>query len=261
MRQALLCLLALLWTRMTLGDDLESGRNYLHSTLNRIQIDRMEPKEESDNFINDDYGYNNIVFSDDDKWDTMNVTGTQPAQNAHEGYQIYSPDAKPDIPVEDLINLIFSPLNKEEPVREETNGNPYPSLQDAEMKPEIENGASQKPSGYYYYFYPLKNLESLKDHESYSDLPAELAQVLKMIKPMMPMMPTMPTKMTTPKTPVGPLFASMLWFVGTALVFIVSILLMPRVKIVKVKSLPEGFDNGLDKIDDKFNKIIQNLRK
>ncbi|KAF6216256.1 hypothetical protein GE061_000596 [Apolygus lucorum] len=109
--------------------------------------------------------------------------------------------------------------------------------------PETSDGDEEEVEGYYYEYYPLDQIPP-----EFADTISMLAKPTKPIKPGMvtkPKKPMIPVKMVMKKKrkqPVGPLFKAMAVFVGTAVVFIVSILLLPRVKLVKAKSSSFDFN-------------------
>lgn len=52
------------------------------------------------------------------------------------------------------------------------------------------------------------------------------------------------TMMQTTENKVTPLFKAMTWFIGTAMVFVLSILLMPKFKVKKSKIITRKWNNN-----------------
>lgn len=112
----------------------------------------------------------------------------------------------------------------------------------SEVTTQISAGEDGDLQEYYYYYYPLDQIPT-EFANAVMKIAAKPGNLKAGTKPMMPgnmpMKPGMPIKMMMkkkPKQPVTPLFKAMAMFVGTAVMFILSILLMPRIKLVKAKS-------------------------
>ncbi|XP_014280191.1 uncharacterized protein [Halyomorpha halys] len=90
--------------------------------------------------------------------------------------------------------------------------------------------------GYYYYYYPLNHyLDQNKDTEPTKDSDEMHVMMDTMMKN---------TMMQTTENKVTPLFKAMTWFIGTAMVFILSILLMPKFKVKKSKVIFRKWENN-----------------
>lgn len=229
------------------------GAEYLQNVMNQLEKDRLEGQPvdimELPHMFNTERVSDS--FPEKGKDNTMPpnfaISGPTPIPSTVEA-EVYSADPPPSLTSHEL-NAIYEAAITKGSTLPQLQGSgtkpissfhhpppPPPSSQSQIVKPAAQGPAGDSLPGYYYYFYPIKSFT--KAPEKTSSTPPPVTQPI----------PVHVTMMQPPNKGMEPLFMAISGFIGMALMFVFSVLFLPKFgkfrgteDFSKLKEAPEEF--------------------